>query len=155
MQTFLLTLMQSALGGNDLALAHASLSQQGCGKGRLVMKGWNSLYNWEDLNIFNIQILDKQRKRGRGVRRGDRLLPTLCFVFILLTLPNLADLVIQVLDNQSVTSRLETSRYRDFFQFFESIGLGLKNFGFEKKSQYRSRKYLVSKKSLGIGLENI
>ena len=51
---------------------------------------------------------------------------------------------------QSVTSRLETSRYRDFSQFFESIGLGL-----EKKSQYRSRKYLVSKKSLGIGLENI
>ena len=51
---------------------------------------------------------------------------------------------------QSVTSRLETSRYRDFSQFFESIGLGL-----EKKSRYRSRKYLVPKKSLGIGLENI
>ena len=43
--------------------------------------------------------------------------------------------------NQSVTSRLETSRYRDFSQFFESIGLGLENFGL--------------KKSLGIGLENI
>ena len=42
---------------------------------------------------------------------------------------------------QSVTSRLETSRYRDFSQFFESIGLGLENFGLEK--------------SLGIGLENI
>jgi len=56
---------------------------------------------------------------------------------------------------QSVTSRLETSRYRDFSQFFESIGLGLENFGLEKKSRYRSRKYLVSKKSLGIGLENI
>ena len=77
---------------------------------------------------------------------------------------------------QSVTSRLETSRYRDFSQFFESIGLCLKNFGLEKKSRYRSRKkvsvsvsktfglkkksryrsqkYLVSKKSLGIGLEN-
>ena len=41
---------------------------------------------------------------------------------------------------QSVTSRLETSRYRDFSQFFESIGLGLENFGLEK--------------SLGIGLEN-
>ena len=54
---------------------------------------------------------------------------------------------------QSVTSRLETSRYRDFSQFFESIGLGLENFGLEKKSRYRSRKYLVSKKSLGIGLE--
>ena len=51
---------------------------------------------------------------------------------------------------QSVTSRLETSQYRDFSQFFESIGLGL-----EKKSRYRSRKYLVLKKSLGIGLENI
>ena len=84
---------------------------------------------------------------------------------------------------QSVTSRLETSRYRDFSQFFESIGLGLENFGLEKslgiglqkkylvskkvsvtvpkilslekKSRYQSRKYLVSKKSLGIGLENI
>ena len=56
---------------------------------------------------------------------------------------------------QSVTSHLETSRYGDFSQFFESIGLGLKNFGLEKKSRYRSRKYLVSKKSLGIGLENI
>ena len=56
---------------------------------------------------------------------------------------------------QSVTSRLETSRYRDFSQFFESIGLGLENFGLEKKSRYRSRKYLVSKESLGIGLENI
>ena len=69
---------------------------------------------------------------------------------------------------QSVTSRLETSRYRDFSQFFESIGLGLENLGLEKKSRigleniwsqkkswYRSRKDLVSKKSLSIGLENI
>ena len=48
--------------------------------------------------------------------------------------------------SQSVTSRLETSRYRDFSQFFESIGLSLENFGLEKKSRYRSRKYLVSKK---------
>ena len=58
-------------------------------------------------------------------------------------------------NQQSVTSRLETFRYRDFSQFFESIGLGLQNFGLEKKSRYRSRKYLVSKKSLGIGLKNI
>ena len=43
--------------------------------------------------------------------------------------------------HQSVTSRLETSRYRDFSQFFESIGLGLENFGLEK--------------SLGISLKNI
>ena len=57
--------------------------------------------------------------------------------------------------HQSVTSRLETSRYRDFSQFFESIGLGLKNFGLEKKSRYWSQKYLVSKKSLETGLENI
>ena len=28
---------------------------------------------------------------------------------------------------------------RDFSQLFESIGLGLKNFGLEKKSRYRSR----------------
>ena len=68
---------------------------------------------------------------------------------------------------QSVTSRLETSRYRDFSQFFESIGLGLENLGLEKKSRigleniwsqkkswYRSRKDLVSKKSLSIGLKN-
>ena len=54
---------------------------------------------------------------------------------------------------QSVTSRLETSRYRDFSQFFESISLGLENFGLKKKSRYRSRK-LWSQKSLGIGLEN-
>ena len=39
-----------------------------------------------------------------------------------------------------MTSRLETSRYRDFSQFFKSICLGLENFGLEK--------------SLGIGLEN-
>ena len=57
--------------------------------------------------------------------------------------------------SQSVTSRLETSRYRDFSQFFESIGLGLKNFGLEKKSQYRSRKVFGLKKSLDIGLEHI
>ena len=69
---------------------------------------------------------------------------------------------------QSVTSRLETSRYRDFSQFFESIGICLKNLGLEKKSRYRSPKYLVLKKSLlsvskifglkkslGIGLEKI
>ena len=42
---------------------------------------------------------------------------------------------------QKVTSRLETSRYRNFSQFFVSIGLGLENFGLEK--------------SLSIGLENI
>ena len=67
-----------------------------------------------------------------------------------------------------MTSRLETFRYRDFSQFFESIGRGLENFGLKKKSRYRSRhiwsqkesryrsrKHLVLKKSLGIGLENI
>ena len=67
---------------------------------------------------------------------------------------------------QSVTSRLETSRYRDFSQFFESICLGLENLGLEKKSRigleniwsqkksrYRSRKFW-SQKSLSIGLEN-
>ena len=67
-----------------------------------------------------------------------------------------------------MTSRVETSRYRDFSQFFESISLGLENilsrkkvsvsvskiFSLEKKSRYRSQKYLVSKKSLGIGLEH-
>ena len=61
---------------------------------------------------------------------------------------------------QSVTSRLETSRYRDFSQFFESIGLGLENFGLEKslgiglekKCQYRSRKFW-SQKSLSNDLK--
>ena len=47
----------------------------------------------------------------------------------------------RLIGHQSVTSRLKTSQYRDFSQFFESIGLGLENFGLEK--------------SLGIGLENI
>ena len=42
-----------------------------------------------------------------------------------------------------MTSRLETSRYRDFSQFFESIGLGLENFGLEKKSGYRSRHSVI------------
>ena len=46
-----------------------------------------------------------------------------------------------MIHKQSVTSRLETSRYRDFSQFFESSGLGLENFGLEK--------------SLVIGLDEI
>ena len=51
---------------------------------------------------------------------------------------------------QSVTSRLETSQYRDFSQFFENIGLGLENFGLKKKSRYRSRRnFLVSSLSDG------
>ena len=62
---------------------------------------------------------------------------------------------INISRNQSVTSRLETSQYRDFPQFFESIGLGLEIFGLEKKSRYRSRKYLVSKKSLSNDLKNL
>ena len=53
---------------------------------------------------------------------------------------------------QSVTSRLETSRYRDFSQFFESIGLGLENLGLEKKSRI-GLENIWSQKSLGIGLE--
>ena len=35
--------------------------------------------------------------------------------------------LLHIFEGQSVTSRLETSRYRDFSQFFESIGLGLEN----------------------------
>ena len=67
---------------------------------------------------------------------------------------------------QSVTSRLETSRYRDFSQFFESIGLGLEkslgigleNFGLKVSvsvSKIVVSKIVVSKKSLGISLENV
>ena len=78
-----------------------------------------------------------------------------CFIFCPCYLLRFCQTIVQQYENQSVTSRLETSRYRDFSQFFESIGLGLENFGLEKKSQYRSQKYLVSKKSLSIGLENI
>merc|ERR1711994_258978 len=78
---------------------------------------------------------------------------------------HLRKLKFKATQKQSVTSRLETSRYRDFSQFFESIGLGLENFGLEniwsrkkvsvsvskifsleKKSRYWSQKYLVSKK---------
>merc|ERR1712107_111040 len=55
---------------------------------------------------------------------------------------------------QCVTSRLETSRYRDFSQFFESIGLGLQNLGLEKKSRI-GLENIWSQKSLGIGLEKI
>ena len=46
-----------------------------------------------------------------------------------------------------MTSRLETSRYRDFFHFFESIGLD--KFGLEKSLS------IGLKKSLSISLENI
>ena len=53
-----------------------------------------------------------------------------------------------------MTSRLETSLYQDFSQCFQSIGLGLKILGLEKKSRYRSQKYWSQKKSVSIGLEN-
>ena len=53
-----------------------------------------------------------------------------------------------------VTSRLNTSRYRDLFHFFENINIDLDKLGLEKKSQYQSQKILVSTKSLNIGLEN-
>ena len=56
---------------------------------------------------------------------------------------SLADFPIKGGRGQSVTSCLETSRSRDFSQFFERIGLGLENFGLEKKSRYRFRQYLV------------
>ena len=53
---------------------------------------------------------------------------------------------LSVCQQQSVTSRLETSRYRDFSQFFEyrsrkkvSVSV-LKIFSLKKKSRYRSRK---------------
>ena len=46
----------------------------------------------------------------------------------------------------SVTSRLETSRCRDLFPFFESIGIGLKNFGLGKKVSVSVSIILVSKK---------
>ena len=48
---------------------------------------------------------------------------------------------ILVTAHQSVTSRLETSRYRDFSQFLR-VSVSVSNI-------------LVSKKSLGIGLENL
>merc|ERR1712130_511033 len=61
-------------GCNSLVAPHATPPQQGCCKG-----------------------FGEAEKKGRSSRPSDRLLPTLAFVFILLTLPNLADLVIQIL----------------------------------------------------------
>ena len=68
----------------------------------------------------------------------------------------------------SVTSRLETSRYQDFFHFFEGIGISLNKFGLEKVSVSVSKKsslkkslcvslkiLVLLKKSLGIGLKNL
>ena len=51
--------------------------------------------------------------------------------------------------NQSVTSRLETSRYGDFSQFFESIRVSVSKIFVSKKSLG-----IGLKKSLGISLEN-
>ena len=42
-----------------------------------------------------------------------------------------------------------------FLTFAKVLVSVSKTLGLKKKSQYRSRKHLVSKKSLGIGLENI
>ena len=56
---------------------------------------------------------------------------------------------------QSVTSRLETSRYRDFFHFFESIGIGLDKFGLEIKVSVSVSENFSLKKRLSISLENI
>ena len=62
----------------------------------------------------------------------------------------------RVISNQSVTSRLETSRYRDFLNFLrvsvsflkilvskKTLGIGLENIWSRKKSQYRSGKISV------------
>ena len=49
---------------------------------------------------------------------------------------------------RGVTSRVETSRYRDFSQFFESISLGLENILSRKKVSVSVSKTLVSKKVL-------
>ena len=56
-------------------------------------------------------------------------------------------------EEQSVTSCLETSRYQDFSQFFESIGLGLENFGLEKKVLVSVSKIFSLKKSLSNDLK--
>ena len=101
-----------------MVASHATPPQQGCGKGddAVTIKFVRNLWNTTEIlevricSSFNMipptlikqrmkscgQVLEKQRKSGRGVRPSDRLLPILSFVFILLTLPNLADLVIQV-----------------------------------------------------------
>ena len=44
---------------------------------------------------------------------------------------------------QSVTSRLETSQYRDFSQFFKSIGLSLENFGLKKSLSNDLKKFVL------------
>ena len=47
------------------------------------------------------------------------------------------------------------SEYQSQIWSKKSLGIGLENIWSQKKSRYRSRKHLVSKKSLGIGLKNI
>ena len=42
-----------------------------------------------------------------------------------------------------MTSRLETSRYRDVSQFFESIGIGLENFGLKKSLSNDLKKFVL------------
>ena len=67
-----------------------------------------------------------------------------------------------------MTSRFETSQFRDFFHFFEGIGISLNKFGLEKVSVSVSKKsslkkslcvslkiLVLLKKSLGIGLKNL
>ena len=48
-----------------------------------------------------------------------------------------------------------SSRSRDFCTFLDGIGTGLEKIWYRKKSWNRSRKNLVPKKSLGIGLVQI
>ena len=50
-----------------------------------------------------------------------------------------------------MTSRLETSRYRDFSQFFESIGLGLENFGLKKSLSNDLKKFVLENFGPGNG----
>jgi len=48
-----------------------------------------------------------------------------------------------------------SSRSRDFCTFLDGIGTGLEKIWYRKKSRNRSRKNLVPKKSLGIGIVQI
>ena len=55
---------------------------------------------------------------------------------------------------QSVTSRLETSQYRDFSHFLGSIGFSLEKFGLEKSLSIGLENFSL-KLSLSIGFRNI
>ena len=83
---------------------------------------------------------------------GDSFCPELCslWCFRSLSLTNNQSQAIQ----KSGLKKVSVSVSKNFVSKKVSVSVS-KTFGLEKKTRYRSRKRLVSKKSLGIGLEKI